>query len=149
MKIGVDVWAPAASRIAGRPVAKTAAGRAAQTIQTSRTCGRSLFTSSAPVTFPSSSNSHVGRLDVSSHGSVTSGSSSPSVHLSPSSRQTQTPTCNTQDQSHGSLSSSPHTSRTRVLRAILLQCAHTMMSASRLVPVSLFPPGMVATCSHL
>ena len=40
--IGGDVWAPAASRIAGRPVATTAAGRAAQTIQTSRTCGRSL-----------------------------------------------------------------------------------------------------------
>ena len=51
-RVGGDVQAPVASRIAGRPVATTAAGRAAQTIQTSRTCGRSLFPLPLPVTFP-------------------------------------------------------------------------------------------------
>ena len=40
-------------------------------------------------------NSHVGRLDVSSHGFVTSGSSSPSVHLS--SPPPHTTTCNKQN----------------------------------------------------
>ena len=51
-RVGEDVQAPVASRIAGRPVATTAGGRAAQTIPTSRTCGRSLFPLPLPVTFP-------------------------------------------------------------------------------------------------
>ena len=99
-KIGRDVWAPAASRIVGRPVATTEAGRGAQTIQTLRTCGRSLFFSSALAYIPI----NVVLLTCWTTGrqqpwrSVTSGSCSPSVHLSPSSlAQTQTPTCNNTD----------------------------------------------------
>ena len=52
-RVGGDVQAPVASRIAGRPVATTAAGRAAQTIPTSRTCGNQVIVpSSAPSYVP-------------------------------------------------------------------------------------------------
>ena len=49
----VHVQAPVASRIAGRPVATTAGGLAAQTIPTSRTCGNQVIVpSSAPSYVP-------------------------------------------------------------------------------------------------
>ena len=122
-KIGGDVWAPAASRIAGRPVGTTGAGRAAQTIQTLRTCGRSLFSySSAPL-----QHSHTIVLTC----CWTTGRQQPwwchiwqQFTLRPSHQVANTNLQQTGDQSHGSLSSSPHTTRTRVLTPILLQCEH-------------------------
>ena len=145
-----DVWAPAASRIAGRPVGTTGAGRVAQTIQTLRTCGGSLFSySSAPL-----QHSHTTVLTC----CWTTGRQQPwwchiwqQFTLRPSPRVPK---------------HQPATNRRSVPRQFILVAAHkshacshqfyynanTMMSASWLVPVSLFPPsapGMVATCSHL
>ena len=50
-RVGGDVQAPVASRIAGRPVATTAGGRAAQTIPTSRTCGNQVIVPSSALSY--------------------------------------------------------------------------------------------------